>query len=98
MQFPSEEIAWLYKRRWDIELFFKWIKQHCKIKNLIGHSGNAVKLQMITGIITYLLFRLTWEVVPQAYAPLPIGTDLVQIAVCTEFNIRLYKNNYFLLL
>ncbi|MEG1636829.1 MAG: IS4 family transposase, partial [Cellulosilyticaceae bacterium] len=65
MQFASEEIAWLYKRRWDIELFFKWIKQHCKIKNLIGHSENAVRLQMITGIITYLLFRLTWEIVPQ---------------------------------
>lgn len=66
MQFASEEIAWLYKRRWDIELFFKWIKQHCKIKNLIGHSENAVRLQMITGMITYLLLRLTWEVVPQA--------------------------------
>lgn len=66
MQFASEEIAWLYKRRWDIELFFKWIKQHCKIKNLIGHSENAVRLQMITGIITYVLFRLTWEIVPQA--------------------------------
>ena len=65
MQFASEEIAWLYKRRWDIELFFKWIKQHCKIKKLIGHSENAVRLQMITGIITYLLFRLTWNEVPR---------------------------------
>lgn len=65
MKFASEEIAWLYKRRWDIELFFKWIKQHCKIKMLIGHSENAVRLQMITGIITYLLFRLTWNEVPK---------------------------------
>ena len=65
MKFASEEIAWLYKRRWDIELFFKWIKQHCKIKKLIGHSENAVRLQMITGIITYLLFRLTWNEVPK---------------------------------
>lgn len=64
MDYTSEEIAWLYKRRWDIELFFKWIKQHCKIKTLIGHSENAVRLQMITGIITYLLFRLTWNEVP----------------------------------
>lgn len=64
MRFTSEEIAWLYKRRWDIELFFKWIKQHCKIKTLIGHSENAVRLQMITGIITYLLFRLAWNEVP----------------------------------
>ena len=65
MQFASEEIAWLYKRRWDIELFFKWIKQHCKMKKLIGHSENAVRLQMITGIITYLLFRLTWNELPR---------------------------------
>lgn len=64
MRFTSEEIAWLYKRRWDIELFFKWIKGHCKIKTLIGHSENAVRLQMITGIITYLLFRLTCNEVP----------------------------------
>ena len=65
MSFASEEIAWLYKRRWDIELFFKWIKQHCKLKKLIGHSENAVRLQMITGIITYLLFRLIWNEVPR---------------------------------
>lgn len=51
MSFTSEEIAWLYKRRWDIELFFKWIKQHCKIKTFIDHSENVVRLQMITGII-----------------------------------------------
>lgn len=61
MCYNSEEIAWLYKKRWDIELFFKWIKQHCKIKTLMGHSENAVRLQMITGIITYLLLRLTLE-------------------------------------
>lgn len=64
MDFNSEEIAWLYKRRWDIELFFKWIKQHCKIKTLIGHSENAVKTQMITGIITYLLLRLFMQTIP----------------------------------
>ena len=61
MCYSSEEIAWLEKKRWDIELFFKWIKQHCKIKTLMGHSENAVKIQMITGIITYLLLRLTLE-------------------------------------
>ncbi|MGL5676699.1 MAG: IS4 family transposase [Cellulosilyticaceae bacterium] len=88
MQFASEEIAWLYKRRWDIELFFKWIKQHCKIKNLIGHSENAVRLQMITGIITYLLLRLTWEVVPQAKSLIilkrKIGNLLLKLADSDE--------------
>lgn len=62
MDLNSEEIALLYKRGWDIELFFKWIKQHCKIKTLIGHSENAVKLQIITDIITYLLLKLFLEV------------------------------------
>uniref|UniRef100_UPI0038BB88C6 hypothetical protein n=1 Tax=Cellulosilyticum ruminicola TaxID=425254 RepID=UPI0038BB88C6 len=37
------------------------ISQHCKIKTLMGHSKNAVRIQMITGIITYLLLRLTFE-------------------------------------
>ena len=54
-----------YKKRWDIELFLKWIKQHCKIKTLIGHSENAVRLQMITGIITYLLIRLLHHEAPK---------------------------------
>lgn len=58
LNFSSEEIAWLYKKRWDIELFFKWIKQHLKIKTFIGHSYNAVMIQLITGIITYILLKL----------------------------------------
>ncbi|EZH71280.1 hypothetical protein ATO12_13160 [Aquimarina atlantica] len=49
------EIASLYKKRWDIELFFKWIKQNLKIKRFIGTSLNAVKTQIYTAIITYLL-------------------------------------------
>ncbi len=61
LNFSSEEIAWLYKKRWDIELFFKWIKQHLKIKNFIGHSYNAVMIQLITGIITYVLLKLIAE-------------------------------------
>jgi len=41
-----EEIAQLYKHRWKIELFFKWIKQHLKIKSFWGQSENAVKTQV----------------------------------------------------
>lgn len=41
LNLTSEEIAWLYKKRWEIELFFKWIKQHLKIKKFIGHSLNS---------------------------------------------------------
>lgn len=50
---PALEIAMLYKNRWKIELFFKWIKQHLKIKSFWGASENAVKIQIYTAIITY---------------------------------------------
>lgn len=51
----AEEIAALYKRRWEIELFFKWLKQNLKIKQFLGRSENAVKIQIYIAIITYLL-------------------------------------------
>jgi len=54
----SEEIAQLYKYRWKIELFFKWIKQHLKIKSFWGTSLNAVKIQIYSAIIAYCLVAL----------------------------------------
>ena len=48
-------IAQLYKARWQIELFFKWIKQHLRIKSFYGTSQNAVKIQLWIAISTYLL-------------------------------------------
>jgi len=54
----SEEIADLYKSRWQIELFFKWIKQNLKIKKFLGRSENAVKTQICIAIIAFVLIRL----------------------------------------
>ena len=54
----ASEIADLYKSRWQIELFFKWIKQNLKIKRFLGRSKNAVKIQVLTAMIAYLLLRL----------------------------------------
>lgn len=54
MTVSAESIALLYKNRWQIELFFKWIKQHLKIKRFWGHSENAVKLQICVALATYL--------------------------------------------
>lgn len=51
-------IALLYKNRWRIELFFKWIKQHLKIKKFWGHSENAVKSQIWMAICSYLLIAI----------------------------------------
>jgi len=55
LELPAIEIAMLYKYRWKIELFFKWIKQHLKIKSFWGTSENAVKTQIYIAIITYAL-------------------------------------------
>lgn len=55
MELSAEQIALLYKKRWQVELFFKWIKQHLKIKSFWGTSENAVRIQIYTAIITYCL-------------------------------------------
>jgi len=51
-------IAALYKRRWQVELFFKWIKQHLRIKRFIGNSENAVKTQIWCAVATYVLIAI----------------------------------------
>jgi IS4 transposase len=51
-------IAERYKARWQIELFFKWIKQHLNIKRFLGRTENAVRIQILTALIAYLLVRL----------------------------------------
>lgn len=55
---PAEEIAALYKRRWGVELFFKWIKQHLKIKRFWGQSENAVRTQIWIAICTYVMAQI----------------------------------------
>jgi hypothetical protein len=52
---PALTITQLYKGRWNIELFFKWIKQHLRVKNFYGTSANAVKTQIWIALIVYLL-------------------------------------------
>ena len=55
---PALTIAALYKNRWQVELFFKWIKQHLRIKRFIGNSENAVKTQIWCAIATYVLIAI----------------------------------------
>lgn len=55
---PALLIAQNYKSRWHIELYFKWMKQHLKIKRFLGRSENAVRVQILTALISYLLLRL----------------------------------------
>ncbi len=58
---PSETISALYKARWEIELFFKWIKQHLRVKTFYGTSANAVKTQIWVAMIVYLLLAILKE-------------------------------------
>ncbi len=54
----AQEIAELYKRRWAIELFFRWVKQTLKIRHFLGNSENAVRIQIAVALIAFLLLRL----------------------------------------
>ena len=55
---PAEVIAQLYKLRWRVELFFKWIKQNLRIKHFFGTSDNAVKTQVWIAICVYVLVAI----------------------------------------
>ena len=55
---PAYTVAQLYRCRWQIELFFKWIKQHLRIKNFYGRSINAVKTQVWIAISVYVLVAI----------------------------------------
>jgi hypothetical protein len=57
----AQEIADLYKRRWDIELFFRWVKQTLKIGHFLGTSENAVRIQIAVALIAFLLLRLAHD-------------------------------------
>ena len=57
MDLSAKTIAAIYKARWDIELFFKWVKQNLKLKTFIGTSENAVRIQIWTAAIVYLLME-----------------------------------------
>jgi hypothetical protein len=58
---PAEHIGSLYKARWQVELFFRWIKQHLKIKRFLGTSENAVRIQIAVALIVFLVLRLAAE-------------------------------------
>lgn len=67
----AQEIADLYKRRWAIELFFRWVKQNLKIRQFLGTSENAVRIQIAVALIAFLILRMaqsTQQAIPSALA------------------------------
>ena len=77
---PSETIAALYKARWEIELFFKWIKQNLKVKSFYGTSPNAVKTQIWIAMIVYLVLAILKE-------RYQLGNSLSQLLHFLEVNL-----------
>ncbi len=58
MKVTADDVALLYKKRWQVELFFKWVKQHLKIKSFWGTSENAVKIQIYCAISAFCLVSI----------------------------------------
>src|SRR6266567_1337619 len=75
---PAQTIAALYKLRWQVELFFKWIKQHLRIKAFYGTSENAVKIQVWTAITVYVLVAIVKK---RLGTPLPLYRILQILSV-----------------
>lgn len=67
---PAREIADLYKRRWAIELFFRWVKQTLKLRHFLGLSENAVRIQIAVALIAFLLLRLAQAAQTAVESPL----------------------------
>jgi hypothetical protein len=70
LEASAERIAELYKRRWAIELFFRWVKQTLKIGHFLGTSENAVRIQIAVALIAFLLLRLAQQASNLAASPL----------------------------
>lgn len=66
----AEEIAELYKQRWQIELFFRWVKQTLRIRHFIGISENAVRIQIAIALIAFLLLRMAQLAQKALHTPL----------------------------
>ncbi len=67
---PAEEIAELYKQRWQIELFFRWVKQTLRIRHFIGVSENAVRIQIAIALIAFLILRMAQRAQKGVQSPL----------------------------
>ena len=88
------DVARLYKYRWTIELFFKWIKQHLKVKTFWGYSFNAVKTQIYIAMITYLLVALVKYQLKLKQTQYEILQILSISLLCKTPLLELFSNSY----
>jgi hypothetical protein len=88
------EIATLYKYRWTIELFFKWIKQHLKVKSFWGYSLNAVRTQIYIAMITYLMIAIVKHQLKLKQSQYEILQILSISLLCKTPLLDLFSNDY----
>jgi len=72
------EIGALYKRRWQIELLFRWIKQHLRIRKFLGRNENAIRLQILAAMIAYVLLRIAARLHRLSMPPLRLAELVCQ--------------------
>jgi hypothetical protein len=95
-ELSAQDIALLYKQRWQVELFFKWIKQHLKVKTFWGRTENAVRIQINVAIISYCLIsivakelkinRSNYEILQILSASLLDKTPINELLIKTDCN------------
>ena len=88
LQIPAETVTELYKNRWKVELFFKWIKQHLRIKSFFGNSINAVKIQIWIAVSIYVLIAIVRK---QYQLKMSLYTMLQILSVSLFEKIELYE-------
>ena len=82
LYWKASTIGALYKRRWDIETFFKLLKQNLNVKTFVGTSPNAVKSQIFVALITYLLLELLRRVRGKSKIAFSNFTEKIRICLC----------------
>jgi len=88
LQIPAETATELYKNRWKVELFFKWIKQHLRIKSFFGNSINAVKIQIWIAVSIYVIIAIVRK---QYQLQISLYTMLQILSVSLFEKIELYE-------
>ena len=76
LDIPALDVAAIYRERWQIEVFFKWVKQNLEVKKPWGHSRNAIKIQLWVAIITYLMVAMLKKTIKKQILHLRNDTDI----------------------
>ena len=82
----AQNILDFYKMRWQIELFFKWIKQNLRIKHWIGYNESAVKIQLYSALVSYILIKLVQEEICNKYSILKISR-IIRVYITKKVNL-----------